>query len=178
MKYLDIRGKTVIDNQHNVLGRVDNLIVDLKNMKIRSLVICNTIFLNSYYIISFKDIKFSNEFIELDKKMYKIKKSILIKNKEIILQNHMDKEILDVMGRKLGKLIDIVIDLINGKFIALIASGGFFEDLFEGRKIIPVSNNTVIKQKKIIVDECSFSFKNDAYFKKYLKEWFNETRIG
>lgn len=170
MKYLDIKGKTVLDNQGRVLGRVDSLIVDIKNLKIKCILVSNTIFFNNFYVIPYKSIKFLREFIELDKKMHKVKKVTIVKNKKNVLQNQIDKEILDSSGKKLGKLMDLIFDYTNGKFIAMISSGGFFEDLFEGRNIILINSNTKFREENIIVQVGNFTCKNEVRFKKYFKD--------
>jgi uncharacterized protein YrrD len=170
LKYLDVKGKMVVDGDGKTIGIVEGLVVDIKNFKINSLVVSNTNFFNKYYIAPIKNIRCLSEFIVLDKRMYKIKKAILTRNKNIIMQNYIDREIWSTSGHKLGKLIDIIFDAVNGKLAALVASGGFFEDLFEGRKVIPIKNGTRFNTDNIVIEEGSFFFRNDANFKKYLRE--------
>jgi uncharacterized protein YrrD len=170
LKYLDIKGKTVVDKRGEVVGIVNSLLVDIKNFRINSLVVSNTNFFNKYYIIPIKNTRCLSEYIALDSRMYRIKKGVLVKNKNIVMQSYMDREILSTNGVKFGKLIDIIFDYINGKFVAFVTSSGFFEDLFEGRKVIPISNSMKFKAKTIVIEEGSFFFRNDVNFKKYLRE--------
>ena len=169
-KYLDIRGKSVINRKGILMGTIESLIIDITNKKINSLMVCSTLFFTSYYIIPLKNIKCFCDPIEYSGRIYKIKKSIIVRNKKIVLQNHMDSEIVDVCGRNLGKLIDIIFDIKSGDIKSLILSSGFFEDIFDGRNIIAVNSKTKFKRNRIIVDESSFDMKNDVYFKKFLKE--------
>jgi uncharacterized protein YrrD len=170
LKYLDIKGKMVLDKQGDVVGIVESLIVDINNFKINGLVVSNTNFFNKYYFAPINNTKCLSEYVELNKSMYKIKKAILVKNKNIVMQSYIDREIFSESGQKIGKLIDIIFDFINGKFVALVTSSGFFEDIFEGRKVIPVKSSMRFRTKSIIIEESSFFFRNDINFKKYLRE--------
>lgn len=170
MKYLDVKGKALVDGNNKVLGRVDDFIVDVRNMRVNCFMVSNTLILSNYYVVPYSKAKIFKDFIELSVELCKIKRRILLRNKYIRLENHLDKEIIDVKGRKIGKLIDVIFDEEDGKFRAIVVSSGFFEDVFEGRKIILVNNNTIFKEKNIIVDECNFLCRNDVSFKKYLRE--------
>ena len=169
-KYLDVKGKNVINRKGHLMGSIESLIIDTRNKKINSLMVCNTLFFKSYYIIPLKNVKCFCDPIEYGGSIFKIKKSILLRNKKIVLQNYIDDEIVDTSGRKLGKLIDIIFDIKSGRIKALILSSGFFEDIFDGRRIIPVSSNTKFQRNRIIASEFSFEMKNDVYFKKFLKD--------
>lgn len=169
-KYLDVKGKNVINRKGHLMGTIESLIIDRRNKKINSLMVCSTLFFRSYYIIPLKNVKCFCDPIEYSGSIYKIKKCIILRNKEIVLQNHIDDEIVDVCGRKLGKLIDAIFDIKSGEIKALILTSGFFEDIFDGRKIIAVNSNTKFQRNRVIVDELSFEMKNDVYFKKFLKE--------
>jgi uncharacterized protein YrrD len=169
-KYIDIKGKNVVDNYNNIIGSVDSLLIDAKLLRVKSVIVCNTIFLKNFYIIPLKCIKSFKEPLKYDRTIYRVKKSMLIKNKNMILKNYMDIEIIDRTGKKLGIFTDCIFSKNSGEIKALIASSGFFEDVFDGRKIIMVNENTSFGIEKIIVDECNFEIRNDAYFKKYLKE--------
>jgi uncharacterized protein YrrD len=169
-KYIDIKGKNVVDNYNNIIGSIDSILIDEKLLKVKSLIVCNMMLVKNFYIIPLKCMKTFREPLRFDRTIYKVKKSMLIKNKNIVFKNYLDIEIVDNAGRKMGKLIDCIFEANSGKIKALVASGGFFEDMFEGRKIIMVNENTRFDLKKIIVDECCFEIKNEVYFKKYLKE--------
>lgn len=169
-RYLDIKSRKVIDSGGNLRGTAESLIIDIRNKRINGLLVCNAGLIRNLYMIPIKDIKDFNDPIIFERKIYKVKKSILFDNKEIILQSHIDKDIMDFKGEELGKLTDVIIDLKNYKLRALISSCGFFEDLFDGRKIIGINENTRFHRKCILVDECNFEMKTDVYYKKYLKE--------
>lgn len=170
MKYLDLRGKSVINKKGEKLGRVYDLIFDAKNKRVTGLIICNTLVSEKYYCLGLERLVHYKEFLEIDQEIFKIKKSIISKNKLLLLRHYLNMEIKDKKGRSQGKLIDMFINVLEGNLIALIISNGFFEDLLNGRNIISVSEADKFGEDSIVIDVNKLVCKNDSCFNKYLKE--------
>lgn len=170
LKYLDLKGTSVINKRGDRLGRVYDFIFDAKNKRITGLIICNTLVSEKYYCLGLGSLVHYKEFLEIDQEIYKIKKSIISKNKRILLRHYLNMEIKDIKGIGQGKLIDMFINVLEGDLVALVISNGFFEDLLNGRNIINVSKADRFGENNIIIDECKLVCKNDSCFKKYLKE--------
>lgn len=170
MKYLDLKGMSVINKRGDKLGRVYDFIFDAKNKRITGLIICNTLVSEKYYCLGLGSLVHQKEFLEIDQEIFKIKKAIVTKNKLILLRHYLNMEIKDKKSRSCGKLIDMFINVLEGELVALVISNGFFEDLLNGRNIINVSEADRFGEDNIIIDENKLICKNECCFKKYLKE--------
>lgn len=73
--------------------------------------------------------------------------SKLINEKEII-----EQEVLTEDGESLGHVKDILIDENNGKIIGFILTDGIFQDLKEGRNILPYTPEILFGENSIIVN--------------------------
>jgi len=81
--------------------------------------------------------------------------SKLINEKKII-----EQEILTEDGESLGHVKDILIDDNNGKIIGFILTDGIFQDLKEGRNVLPYTPEILFGENSIII---SNEVKNTFY---------------
>ena len=79
-KYINLKGKNVVDNNDNVIGSVEGLFFDEKLLRVNGLIVCNIVFVKNFYIIPLKCLKSYVDTIRFDRTIYRVKKSMLIKN--------------------------------------------------------------------------------------------------
>jgi uncharacterized protein YrrD len=78
-----------------------------------------------------------------------------------MLQSLIDREIIDSTGKGIGEMKDVILDEETGIIRAIICSRGFIEDMFDGRRVIIVNENTVFGPDKIITPDNLVNMYND-----------------
>jgi uncharacterized protein YrrD len=171
LKYLDIKGKTVTTTAGKNLGKVLDLFINPKQGKIHGLIVVNNNVIRNVHYIPFRNFRIQRGVVIVNGIFIKVKKSYLRKNKNSSMQNYINKEIYSRTGEKLGVLIDCIFDLTSARILALAASNGFFEDIFEGRKIYITKHDELsLKEKNIVIKEGCCNINSSAFYKKYLRE--------
>lgn len=168
-KYLDVKGCSVIDEGGNIRGIVEDCIMDLKKLKIYSFIVMPQNVFSSPGLLSLKYISQYGDVIVSKSDIYKINKLIVKKNKKMMLQNFIGREVIDLEGKRIGNLIDLVFDEKSGEVKALICRKGFFEDILEGRRLVIVDEKTIFGGEKIIADNGNFDIINYISFKKFTR---------
>ncbi|WP_168190051.1 PRC-barrel domain-containing protein [Caloramator sp. E03] len=168
-KYLDVRGCSVVDKKGNIIGRIEDFLIDINKLKIYSFIITTKNIFPTFNLLLIRDVEKYEDVIVIKNDIYKLNQSFIKKYKYIMLQNFMDKEIIDINGKRLGALNDLIFDEFNGELKALICKRGFYEDIFEGRKIIIINEKTVFGKEKIIVDEDDIDITNIISFKNLVR---------
>ena len=171
MKYLDIKGKTVTTAAGKNLGKVLDLFINPEQPKLHGLIVVNNNAIRGVHYIPFHNFKIHRGVIIVNGMIIKVKKSFIRKNKDSSMQNYINKEIYSRTGEKLGELIDCIFDVTTSNILALVASNGFFEDIFEGRKIyITKQEELLFTEKNIVIKEGCCNINSSAFYKKYLRE--------
>lgn len=168
-KYLDFRGSTLFDSRGNNRGIIEDCIMDFKKKKICSVVLTKKEFFTTSYLLPYRDIKKMRDLIISDGEIHRLDKHILRKNKNLMVQGLIGREIITSEGERLGKLADLMFDESSGEIKALICSRGFFEDILEGRKLIMVDHGTMLGKQRIIVGSERFDIINHISFRKFNK---------
>jgi uncharacterized protein YrrD len=161
MKYLDIKGCSVIDEGGEKKGIVENCIFDKKRKRVYStIVIMRTPMVHSY-ILKFNDIKHLGDNLMIKGKLFPVDRSVIAKNSTIMLNNYIDRTIIDSQGNAIGEMKDAIIEEDTGIVKAIICSSGFVEDMMEGRKVILVDKETIFGKDKIIIKDNAINIYND-----------------
>jgi uncharacterized protein YrrD len=170
LKYLDIKGKTVTTAGGKSIGKVLDLLINPKEAKLHGLIVGNSKAIRCFQYIPFLNFKIIRGVVIANGIIIKVKKSYLRKNRNLSMQNYINKEICSRTGEKLGVLMDCIFDIKTAKILALTSSNGFFEDIFEGRKIYITKTELIFKEQKILINESCCSINSNAFYKKYFKE--------
>lgn len=168
-KYIDVRGCSVVDEKGNLYGRVEDSLLDIKKLKIPSFIVLNKNIISNYNLLLLKDIEKYDDVIVIKNRVYSLKRYSVKKFSFVLLNNYIGKEILDLKGKIVGILDDIIFDEFNGDIKALILKRGFFEDLFDGRKVIIINEKTNFGKEKIIVDDENIDITNSISFKNFIR---------
>jgi uncharacterized protein YrrD len=88
---------------------------------------------------------------------------------EYLINNYLNRDIIDTSGKRIGNLMDMLIEEKTGAIKALICSRGFFDDIFCGRKLIMTDSNTIFGTDKILINENNIDFTNNISFKNFFK---------
>lgn len=168
-KYLDIKGCSIVDKNGVIKGVVNDCIIDYKNMKISSIIGIHKQFMTNYCILSLENVECSENNIITKNDAQKISRGMLYKIKNSMLKNLLNKEIVDAKGKSMGNISDIVFDETSGDIKAIICTRGFFDDIFEGRRVIIVDKHILFDKEKIIIKDNSIDMVNDIFFRKFIQ---------
>jgi uncharacterized protein YrrD len=160
-RYLDIRGSSIVNRIGEEKGVIDDCIFDYKSKRVCSLIAESKSIFPHFYAVKFEDIKNIEHVLICDGKLYEIDKGVLNRNKKYMLHSFIDREIIDPTGKAMGEMKDALIDEDNGIIKAIICSRGFIEDMFEGRKVVMINENTIFGPDKIIVSDNFVDMYND-----------------
>lgn len=161
MKYLDIKGCCVIDEVGEKKGIVENCVFDKKRKRVYSTIVIKRTPIIHSYILKFNDIKHLGDNLMMKGKLFPVDRSVISKNSSKMLNNYIDKAIIDSKGYVIGEMKDAIIEEDTGLLKAIICSIGFIEDMMEGRKVILVDNETIFGEDKIIIKDSAINIYND-----------------
>lgn len=65
----------------------------------------------------------------------------------------IDEEVITEDGESIGLVHDIIVDEDSGKIMAFVISGGFIDDIRDGRSILPYSEDISIGDEALIVSK-------------------------
>lgn len=171
LKTSEIIGYSVFCKDSNYKeGEVKDIILNFKDFKIESLIVEHNNFFHTTKILDFNNIySIENETINIkfnkNLKPYKRKK-----NKKNTYTS-MGLEVINEKGEILGFIKDIVFKKNDGNILGIILTNGVIDDILTGIQIIPIDNELIIKNEKMIVpDKLSNSLvKNIGGLKKLLE---------
>lgn len=170
-KYLDIKGKSIVNEMGDVKGIIDDCLVDYNDFKITSLVVTiNNIFsFSNCRVIALKSIKCFGDNVVYQGQVSKINKEEHVNIKKNMMGALIGRDIIDNNGYKIGVFSDAILDEVSGKIKAIIASGGIIEDIVEGRRVIIVDEDVNIGKHKIIVNNNYINMYNEIILKRLLR---------
>lgn len=168
-KYLDIKGSGVIDTRGNLKGEILDLIIDVRSRKVCSYILATKGVLSPPAVINLGDIISYGDFIVYGGGVHRVKRGVLHRNTGVQARYYIGRELIDSSGKVGGNLIDFIFDEKSGFIKALICSRGFFEDIFDGRRLIMVNDKTLLERERIIVEESNMEMINNASFNKLLE---------
>lgn len=161
IKYLDIKGCSIIDSRGGVKGTVLDCIFDAGNKRICSTVIIRKSPFKRFYALKFKDIKHLGDNLMTEGDLFPIEKSIISRYSGKMFNSYIDRMIIDTNGDELGEMMDAIIEEDTGIIKAIICSRGFVEDIVDGRRVLLVDKDTIFGQDKIIIGNSSLNMYND-----------------
>lgn len=161
IKYLDIKGCSVINEGGEVKGSVEDCIFDAKSKRIYSSLVIRKNPLLHLFILKFKDIKNVGDNLMTNGELFPIDRSVITKTSNKLFNSYINRMIIDTNGDEVGEMMDAIIEKNTGIVKALICSRGFVEDIIEGRRVILVDNDTIFGQDKIIINNSSINIYND-----------------
>jgi len=148
----DIVGSSVYTDQDKV-GEIEDSVIDPVNKTVIGFILerKNTELRHRYF--PFKQIK------EIKRDSIKLKSTSGIitlprnytKNK-ILIEELLNKPILDDSGESVGRVVDIAFDAENGLLREIIISGSLIEDIWAGKKRMPVLDRVEFSRELIQID--------------------------
>lgn len=161
MKYLDIKGCSVIDEGGEGKGVVEDCIFDSRSKRIYSCIVIKKTPLSHSYVLKLNDIKHFGENLMVKGNLFQIDKNVVVKNSCKMLNSYIDRPIIDSNGNAIGEMKDAILDEDTGIVKAILCSRGFVEDMMEGRRVILVDEETIFGQNKIIIKDNKLNIYND-----------------
>lgn len=138
-------------NEGRKAGIIHEVVFNIYNSAIEGLI--NNEIGKKRKFIGLSDIKLlDNKVVIQDSKNIKNwDKSKNDNNRFICGKELIKKKVFDYNGNDLGYVCDVFMDFEIGSLEAFNLTDGIIEDLFEGRKIIPVFGKTVLKEEGLFV---------------------------
>lgn len=161
IKYLDIKGCSVVDGAGRIWGSVLDCVFDCRTKRIYSVLVVKRNPRTYAYVLRFGDIGQLGNNIIIREKPYRINKSIITKSINKMFNGYLDRIIIDNRGYVIGEMKDAIIDENTGLIKAVICSRGFVDDMVEGRRVVLVNEETIFGQDKIIVEKSTLDIYND-----------------
>lgn len=137
---------------------VKDLIYSQSKYKIEALVIQEGKFFQDRKVIIFQDvIKFEeNSIIILDKDSIRsFKNNSNTCNESSVTEDLFGIEVTFEGGFNIGLVKDITFETLSGKLEHLVVTEGIFDDLIEGRPMIPIENSLHMNQNPLIISSNS-----------------------
>jgi len=169
----DLIGIRVVDEQGgNDIGTVKDILFTDKGSTVNAIIVKKN-FWHPEVIIKLKDIKkISKDYMVVDtKRITAIEKKYRNSNRFINNGDITGLTVLTKEGERVGVIKDVLIDLERGKVYAYEMSESFFDDLLDGRKLIPASKDATINGDKYVISKQTHS--NIKSKKKGLKKLLN-----
>ena len=133
---------------------VKDLIYSHSKYQIEALVIQDGKFFQDRKAINFQDvIKFENNSIIIQNKDYirSFRTNPSIFHEPSINENLLGIDVNSEGGSNIGMVQDISIDTLSGKIEYLIITEGIFDDLIEGRPLMPMDNNNFTMNQNTLI---------------------------
>lgn len=169
-KYLDIKGRNVIDRRGNLLGSVEDCIFDARSNKICSLIVEGDGVLSSSSILPLSSVVKLGDAIIYGGSTFRCRRKKLIMNRIITLNEILGKYIVNLEGENEGRLADIIIDEYTGEILGLICSRGLVEDLVGGRRLVLMRKNTSLTNHRIMVYKSDMKPLNGTSIRRYMEQ--------
>ena len=162
-KLSEIIGMRIIDEMGNAIGEVEKVVYSKSRRKIVAINFYKGRFRKSIVSVPFKDIQ------NIGNTEIIIREGSIIKdNTNFSSYNLSDEEECELIGyrvitedgKEIGEVRDIIIDEIYGSIYGYILSEDFFDDLFEGRKLLRFDENIIIGDGALIIQNYDYTIDN------------------
>jgi len=167
----DTVGASVFLNR-NKIGHIENSIFDPVNKAIVGFLLerRNTEIRYRFFPVSqIKEIKRDSVYLKSTAEIATLPR-VSRKNK-ILIEELLNKSVMDEKGEWIGRVADFAFDISNGAVREIIISGSFLEDLWLGRKRMPVLSKVEFSRELIRIDRDTKE--EITGLQKGLKKWFN-----
>lgn len=161
IKYLDIKGSCVINEEGEIKGSVEDCIFNNSSKRIHSAIVIKKSPLIHSCVIKLSDIKHFGDNLIVKGKLYPMERGAIVKNSSRMFNRYINKVIVDSNGDEIGEMKDAIIEEQTGLVKAIICSRGFVDDMLEGRRVVLVNQDTIFGQDKIIISNSSIDIYND-----------------
>lgn len=164
----------VVDNsRRKKICKIKDIIYSETKDKIIGFKINNNMFKKNSKIINFDEILFiGNDSIVINNKEdVKTTNNTMTSLSHYESQNILDYEVKYEDGETIGYIKDIIVDENNGKILGYILTDGIFEDLINGRNILPNLKDINYLDDSIIVPKSIKDkfYENQEIYKKMLE---------
>lgn len=168
-KYLDIKGRNVVDCQGTLLGSVEDCIFDSRTNKICSLIVSSSRLFSSSSILPLSCVLKLGDTIIYNGGAFSCKRKRLFMKRIITLNEILGKQIINLEGINEGHVADLIIDDYDWEIVGLVCSRGLVEDMLGGRRLVLMSRNIILINDKILVQRGSIKPFNCASVNHYIE---------
>ncbi|MCX7883916.1 MAG: PRC-barrel domain-containing protein [Caloramator sp.] len=168
-RYVDVKGSRVVDDKGNLIGIIEDCLIDLKKLKVCSYIVRIKNLHSDFCLIILKDLDEYKDVFILKGNMYKIDYHIFKRHGDMLIKKYIGMETIDAKGEWIGILKDLIFDETDGSIKALICKIGFFEDILDGRRVIIVDEKTIFEKERIVVYENYIDITNSVSLKKIIR---------
>jgi uncharacterized protein YrrD len=169
-KYLDIKGRSVVDQKGTLLGSVEDCIFDFRTNRLCSLIVAGEGLLSSSSILPLSSVVKLGDTIIYGGSTFRCRRKKLFMNRIITLNEILGKHIINLEGENEGKLADLIIDEDTGEILALICSRGLVEDLVGGRRLVLMRKSTTLINHRILVYKSDMKPLNGTSINRYVDQ--------
>jgi len=169
-KYLDIKGRSVVDRRGNLLGSVEDCIFDARSNRICSLIVEGEALFSVSSILPLSSVIKIGDVIIYGGSTFRCRRKKLFMNKIITLNEILGKHILNFEGENEGRLADFIIDEFAWEIVGLICSRGLVEDLVGGRRLVLMRKSTSLTNHRIMVYKSDIKPLNSTTIRRYLEQ--------
>jgi uncharacterized protein YrrD len=151
----DLIGIRVIDEAGGDVGTISDVLFTDQGSVVSAIVIKKKAFRHPEIIIHFKDIKrVTKDWVMVDMDgATSVRESDQDNNRSISNNSITGLTVLTKEGEEIGVIRDVLIDLDRGRVNAYEMSESFFDDLLDGRKLIPPSKDATINKNNYIISK-------------------------
>jgi uncharacterized protein YrrD len=146
----------ILSTNKKQIGIIKDVVLSKQKTKIVAFVMSNGSLLKQTKIIPYRNIlNVGSDFIEV-KDFSSIEKLSLYPELEHLYDdktNFIGSQIISTKGKDVGYVKDYIIDLKTGKIYCFVVSDGIFEDLIEGRQLLPYCEGMVVNENNIIIED-------------------------
>lgn len=139
-----------------IVGWVRDIMLSKGKTRIVALIVKEGGWLKETKVLRFKDILSFNEgFIEIKDKD-EIKNISTYPELENIITDHssiIGRDVISDSGKNLGYVVDYIIDVKSGKIFCFILSQGLFDDILDGRQILPYCEGMSVTENHLLIND-------------------------
>lgn len=147
----DLLGLPVTDANNVPLGAVRELLVDFDRERLGALLIADKIS-GEAGLVPAEDIVFGPETLTVaPDAIIRGDGAVILRQGKLKLEEACKLSVVTNSGSRLGNVADLIIDGIQ--LVALELSDGLLQDVFEGRNVLPLPENTRFEEEKLIVPD-------------------------
>lgn len=169
MKYLDLKGKTVLTAGGRTLGFVSDLLVDVINENALGIVISKRTLTGGCCYMPLKHLKINKGCVIARALCSPLKRRSVKENRELSASRMLNREVKNEKGQVAGRLVDLEFDPSSGELQGVVVSKGFFEDVFIGRNIVPCGQSLELTGSTVVLHNEDGKCSEIAY-RKYLRD--------
>ncbi|NLM10524.1 MAG: hypothetical protein GX213_07080 [Clostridiaceae bacterium] len=167
----EVVGASVFINQNKV-GHIENLMIDPVNKAVVGFLLerRNTDIRHRFFqFTQIEEMKRDSVQLLSTSEIKSLPKDYRKNN--ILAEDLMNKSLIDEKGKWIGRVVDFAFNSLNGVIREIIISGSLVEDLWLGRKRMPVLSNVEFSRQLIQIDRDTKE--EITGLQKGLKKWFN-----